>query len=43
MLHHAVDEESKKVVLFRIMKGNVHDTKKFGHLQETKDLYKIIC
>jgi hypothetical protein len=27
-----VDEESKKVVSFRITKGNIHDTKKFGHL-----------
>jgi hypothetical protein len=29
-LHIAVDEKSKKVVSFRITKGNVHDTKKFG-------------
>ena len=28
----AVDEKSKKVVSFRITKGNVHDTKKFGPL-----------
>jgi hypothetical protein len=27
-----VDEESKKIVSFRITKGNVHDTKKFGPL-----------
>jgi hypothetical protein len=27
-----VDEESKKIVSFRITKGNVHDTKKFGQL-----------
>lgn len=31
-LHIAVDERSKKVVSFRITKGNVHDTKKFGPL-----------
>ena len=31
-LHIAVDEESKKIVSFRITKGNVHDTKKFGQL-----------
>jgi hypothetical protein len=31
-LHNAVDEKSKKVVSFRITKGNVHDTKKFGPL-----------
>ena len=27
-----VDEESKKIVSFRITKGNIHDTKKFGQL-----------
>ena len=31
-LHIDVDEKSKKVVSFRITKGNVHDTKKFGPL-----------
>jgi hypothetical protein len=31
-LHISVDEESKKIVSFRITKGNVHDTKKFGQL-----------
>ena len=31
-LHTAVDEKSKKVISFRITKGNVHDTKKFGPL-----------
>jgi hypothetical protein len=31
-LHIAVDEESKKIVSFRITKGNVHDTKRFGQL-----------
>lgn len=31
-LHIAIDEKSKKVVSFRITKGNVHDTKKFGPL-----------
>jgi Transposase DDE domain len=29
-----VDENSKKVVSFRITKGNVHDTKRFGPLVE---------
>jgi hypothetical protein len=27
-----VDEESKKIVSFRITKGDVHDRKKFGQL-----------
>ena len=31
-LHIAVDEISEKVVSFRITKGNVHDTRKFGPL-----------
>lgn len=31
-LHIAIDEKSKKVISFRITKGNVHDTKKFGPL-----------
>lgn len=31
-LHIAVDEKSKKVVSFRITKGHIHDTKKFGPL-----------
>lgn len=31
-LHIAVDEKSEKVVSFRITKGNVHDTRKFGPL-----------
>jgi hypothetical protein len=31
-LHIAVDAKSNKVVSFRITKGNVHDTKKFGPL-----------
>jgi hypothetical protein len=31
-MHISVDEKSKKVVSFRITKGNVHDTKKFGPL-----------
>lgn len=31
-LHIAVDVKSKKIVSFRITKGNVHDTKKFGPL-----------
>jgi hypothetical protein len=41
-LHIAVDEESKKVVSFRITKGNVHDTKKFGPLvKEAAEKYDI--
>jgi Transposase DDE domain len=31
-LHVAADAKSKKVVSFRITKGNVHDTRKFGPL-----------
>ena len=31
-LHIAVDEKLKKVVSFRITKGHIHDTKKFGPL-----------
>ncbi|HET7284699.1 MAG TPA: transposase [Nitrososphaeraceae archaeon] len=31
-LQIAVDEKSKKVISFRITKGNVHDTRKFGPL-----------
>ena len=31
-LHISIDEKSKKVVSFRITKGNVHDKKKFGPL-----------
>ena len=38
-LHIAVDEKSKKVISFRITKGNVHDTKKFGPL--VKEAAKI--
>jgi len=41
-LHIAVDEESKKIVSFRITKGNVHDTKKFGQLvKESAKKYDI--
>ncbi len=41
-LHIAVDEESKKIVSFRITKGNVHDTKKFSQLvKESKTKYDI--
>ena len=44
-LHIAVDEKSKKVVSFRITKGNVHDTKKFGPLvkesAKTHDIDKV--
>jgi len=36
-LHIAVDEKSKKVVSFRITKGNVHHTKKFGPLVKESD------
>jgi IS5 family transposase len=31
-LHIAVDAKSKKVVSFRITKGNVHDSRKLGPL-----------
>ena len=32
-LHIAVDDaKSKKVVSFRVTKGNVHDSKKFSHM-----------
>ncbi|MGB7638718.1 MAG: transposase, partial [Nitrososphaeraceae archaeon] len=45
-LHIAVDDEkSKKVVSFKITKGNVHDTKKFGPLikeaAEKHDIDKV--
>jgi hypothetical protein len=41
-LHIAVDEKSKKVVSFKITKGNVHDTKKFGPLiKEAAEKYDI--
>jgi Transposase DDE domain len=41
-LHIAVDEESKKIVSFRITKGNIHDTKKFGQLvKESAKRYTI--
>ena len=41
-LHIAVDEKSKKVVSFRITKGNVHDAKKFGPLvKEAAEKYDI--
>src|SRR6476661_4256532 len=41
-LHIAVDEKSKKVVSFRITKGNVHDTKKFGPLvKEAAEKHEI--
>jgi Transposase DDE domain len=41
-LHIAVDEKSKKVVSFKITKGNVHDTKKFGLLiKEAAEKYDI--
>ena len=41
-LHISVDEESKKIVSFRITKGNVHDTKKFGQLvKESAKKYDI--
>jgi hypothetical protein len=41
-LHIAVDEKSKKVVSFKITKGNVHDTKKFGPLiKEAAEKYAI--
>jgi Transposase DDE domain len=38
----AVYEESKRVVSFRITKGNIHDTKKFGQLmKESAGRYSI--
>jgi hypothetical protein len=41
-LHIAVDEKSKKVVSFKITKGNVHDTKKFGLLiKEAAEKHEI--
>ena len=42
-MHIAVDEKSKKVVSFRIMKGNAHDTKKFGPMvKESAKRYDIV-
>jgi hypothetical protein len=42
-LHIDVDEKSKKVVLFRITKGNVYDTKKFGPLvKESANRHGIV-
>jgi hypothetical protein len=42
-LHIAVDDkESRRVVSFRITKGNIHDTKKFGQLmKESARRYSI--
>lgn len=41
-LHIAIDAKSKKVVSFRITKGNVHDTRKFGSLvREAAEKYDI--
>jgi hypothetical protein len=41
-LHIAVDEESKKVVSFRVTKGNVHDSKKFSPMiKEASEQYEI--
>jgi hypothetical protein len=41
-LHIAVDAKSKKVVSFRITKGNIHDTKKFSPLvREATEKYDI--
>ena len=42
-MHIAVDDEkSKKVISFRITKGNVHDTKKFGPLiKEAAEKHEI--
>jgi hypothetical protein len=44
-LHIAVDAESKKVVSFRVTKGNVHDSKKFSpmirELSEQYDIDKV--
>jgi hypothetical protein len=41
-LHIAVDEKSKKVVSFRITKGDVYDSKKFCSLVKKKLLKVII-
>jgi Transposase DDE domain len=41
-LHIAVDTKSRKVVSFRITKGNVHDTRKFCPLvREAAEKYDI--
>jgi hypothetical protein len=41
-LHIAVNEESKKVISYRITKGDVHDSKKFGHMvKESAKKYDI--
>ena len=43
-LHIAIDEKSKKVISFRITKGNVHDAKKFGLVKESakrRDMDKV--
>jgi hypothetical protein len=41
-LHIAEDEKSKKLVSVRIIKGNVHDTKKFGPMvKESAKRYDI--
>jgi DDE family transposase len=41
-LHIAVDEKSKKVMSFRITKGNIHDIKKFGPLvKEAAEKHEI--
>jgi hypothetical protein len=41
-LHIAVDAESKKVVSFRVTKGNIHDSKKFSPMvKEASEQYDI--
>jgi hypothetical protein len=41
-LHIAVDAESKKVVSFRVTKGNIHDSKKFSPMiKEVSEQYDI--
>jgi hypothetical protein len=41
-LHIAVDAKSKKVVSFRVTKGNVHDSKKFSPMvREVSEQYDI--
>jgi DDE family transposase len=39
--HIAVDAKSKKVVSFRVTKGNVHDSKKFSPIREVSEQYDI--
>jgi hypothetical protein len=41
-LHIAVDSKSKKIISFRVTKGNVHDSKKLGPMiREVAEEYDI--